>query len=59
MTYVPSSNLKVKTLQEGDEYANQQCRNDPLEVMNTVKKEWDQLDTWLAKCVQNSEQTSG
>jgi hypothetical protein len=45
MTYVPSSNLKVKTLQEGDEYANQQCRNDPLEVMNTVKKEWDQLDT--------------
>jgi hypothetical protein len=39
MAYVPSSNLKVKTLHEGDEYTNQQHRNDPLEVMNAAKKE--------------------
>jgi hypothetical protein len=38
-TYVPSSNPKVKTLQEGDEHTNQQCRNDPLEVTNAVEKE--------------------
>jgi hypothetical protein len=39
LTYVPSSNLKAKTLQEGDEYTNQQCRNDPLEVTNATEKE--------------------
>jgi hypothetical protein len=50
---------KAKTLQEGDEHTNQQCRNDPLKVMNTMKKEWNQLDTRLAKYGQNSEQTSG
>jgi hypothetical protein len=50
---------KAKTLQEGDEHTNQQCRNDPLKVMNTTKKEWNQLDTRLAKYGQNSEQTSG
>jgi hypothetical protein len=38
-TYVPGSNPKGKTLQEGDEHTNQQRRNDPLEVMNAAKKE--------------------
>jgi hypothetical protein len=57
LTYVPSSNPKVKTLQESDEHTNQQHRNDPLEVMNAVEKEWDQLDTRLARYDQNSEQT--
>jgi hypothetical protein len=37
--YVPSSNPKPKTLQEGDEHTNQQHRNDPLKVMNVTKKE--------------------
>jgi hypothetical protein len=37
--YVPSSNPKAKTLQKGDEHTNQQHRNNPLEVMNTAKKE--------------------
>jgi hypothetical protein len=36
---VPSSNHKAKTLQEGDEYTNQQRRTDPLEDMNTAEKE--------------------
>jgi hypothetical protein len=36
--YVPYSNPKTKTLQEGDEYTNQQRRNDPLEVANTAEK---------------------
>jgi hypothetical protein len=31
--------------QECDEHTNQQHRNDPLKVMNTAEKEWDQLDT--------------
>jgi hypothetical protein len=37
--YVLSSNLKVKTLQEGDEHNNQQRINDSLEVMNAMEKE--------------------
>jgi hypothetical protein len=57
-TYIPGSSPKAKTLPEGDEHTNQQCRNDPLEVTNAVEK-WDQLDTQLAKYIQNSEQTSG
>jgi hypothetical protein len=48
-TYVASSNPKGKTLEESDEYTNQQCRNDPLKVTNTTEKEWDQLNTRLAK----------
>jgi hypothetical protein len=57
LAYVPSSNLKVKTLQESDEHTNQQHRNNPLKVINAAKKEWDQLDTRLARYDQNSEQT--
>jgi hypothetical protein len=38
LTYVPSSIPKAKPLQESDEHMNQQCRNDPLEVTNAVKK---------------------
>jgi hypothetical protein len=49
LAYVPSLNPKAKTLQEGDEHTNQQCRTDPLKDMNTTEKEWDQLDTRLAK----------
>jgi hypothetical protein len=56
LAYVPSSNPKAKTLQESNEHTNQQHRNDPLKVMNTAEKEWDQLDTWLARYDQNSEQ---
>jgi hypothetical protein len=52
--YVPSSNPKAKTLQESDEHINQQHRNDSLVVMNTTKKEYDQLDTRLARYDQNS-----
>jgi hypothetical protein len=48
LTYVPSSIPKAKTLQESDEHTNQQYGNDPLKVINTVEKEWDQLDTRLA-----------
>jgi hypothetical protein len=48
-------NLKIKTLQEGDEQTNQQRRHDSLENTNAAKKEWDQLDTWLTKYNQNSE----
>jgi hypothetical protein len=59
MAYVPSSNHKVKTLQEGDEHTNCQCRNDSLEHMHAAEKEWDQLDNRLARYGQNSEQTSG
>jgi hypothetical protein len=36
--YVPSSNSKAKTLQEDDEYTNQQHRNNTLKVMNTTEK---------------------
>jgi hypothetical protein len=57
LTYVPSSNPKVITLQESDEHTNQQHRKDPLKVMNVVEKECDQLDTRLARYDQNSEQT--
>jgi hypothetical protein len=39
LTYVPSSNPKAKTLQEGDEHNNQKRRNDHLKVTNAVKKE--------------------
>jgi hypothetical protein len=38
-TYIPSSNSKDKTLQEGDEHTNQHRRNDPLEVTNAAEKE--------------------
>jgi hypothetical protein len=55
LTYVPSSNPKAKTLQESDEHTNQQHRNDPLKVINAVKK-WDQLDIRLIRYDQNSEQ---
>jgi hypothetical protein len=57
--YVPSSNPKLKTLQEDDEHTNQQHRNDPLKVMNEAEKEWDQLDIRLAGYEQNCERTSG
>jgi hypothetical protein len=56
VTYVPSSNPKAKTLQASDEYTNQHHRNDPLKVINAAEKEWDQLDTRLARYDQNSEQ---
>jgi hypothetical protein len=56
--YVLSSNLKAKTLQEGDEHTNQQRRNDFLGVINATEKECDQLDTRLAKYGKNSERTS-
>jgi hypothetical protein len=49
LTYVLSSILKAKTLQECDEHTNQQCRNYPLEVTNAAEKEWDQFDTWLVR----------
>jgi hypothetical protein len=39
-------------------HTNQQRRNDPLEVINTAEKEWDQLDTRLVKYGQSSEQIS-
>jgi hypothetical protein len=39
LTYVPSLNLKAKTLQESDEHTNQQHRNDPLKVLNAAEKE--------------------
>jgi hypothetical protein len=57
LAYVPSSNPKAKTIQESDEHTNQQQRNDPLKVMNVAEKEWDQVDTQLARYDQNSEQT--
>jgi hypothetical protein len=57
LAYVPSSNPKAKILQESDEHTNQQHRNDPLKVMNAAEKEWDQLDTRLARYDQNSEQS--
>jgi hypothetical protein len=57
LAYVPSSNPKAKTLQESDEHNNQQHRNDLIKVMNATVKEWDQLDTRLARYDQNSEQT--
>jgi hypothetical protein len=57
LAYVPSSNPKAKILQESDEHTNQHHRNDPLKVMNIAEKEWDQLDTWLARYDQNSKQT--
>jgi hypothetical protein len=58
LIYVSSSIPKSKTLQEGDEHTNQQHRNGRLEVMNAAKKEWDQLDTQLARFSQNRERTS-
>jgi hypothetical protein len=45
------------TLQESDEFTNKQNRNDLLKVMNAAEKEWDQLDTRLARYGQNSKQT--
>jgi hypothetical protein len=39
LAYVPSSNLKCKTLQESNEHTNQQHRNDPLKVINVAEKE--------------------
>jgi hypothetical protein len=59
LLYVPSSKPKSKTLQEGDEHTNQQRRNNPLELTNAAEKEWDQLDTQLARYGQNCERTSG
>jgi hypothetical protein len=56
LAYVPSSNPKAKTLQESDEHINQQHINDPLKIMNAAEKEWDQLDTQLARYDQNSKQ---
>jgi hypothetical protein len=38
LAYVPSSNSKAKTLQEGDEHINQQRRTDPIDVTNAGKK---------------------
>jgi hypothetical protein len=55
LAYVPSSNPRAKTLQEGDEHTNQQYRNNPLKGANTEEKEWNQLDTRLAKYGQKSE----
>jgi hypothetical protein len=55
LAYVPSSISKAKTLQEGDEHTNQQCRNDPLYVTNAEEKECDYLDTWSARYDQNRE----
>jgi hypothetical protein len=49
LDYVPSLNPKAKTLRKSDEHTNKQHRNDPLKVMNAVEKEWDQLDTRLAR----------
>jgi hypothetical protein len=49
LAYVPSLNPKAKTLRKSDEHTNKQHRNDPLKVMNAVEKEWDQLDTRLAR----------
>jgi hypothetical protein len=57
LAYVPSLNPKAKTLQESDEHTNQQHINDPLNVMNALEKEWDQLNTRLARYDKNSEQT--
>jgi hypothetical protein len=57
LAYVPSSNPEAKTLQENDEHTNQQYRNDPLKVINVAEKEWDQLDTRLARYDQNNDQT--
>jgi hypothetical protein len=54
-TYVPSSIPKAQTFQEGVEHTNQQRRNDPLEVINAAEKEWDQLNTRLARYGQNRE----
>jgi hypothetical protein len=54
LAYVPSSNAKSKTLQESDEHTNQQHGNDLLKVMNAAEKEWDQLDTRLARYNQSS-----
>jgi hypothetical protein len=58
LAYVPSSNPEAKTLQENDEHTNQQYRNDPLKVINAAEKEWDQLDTRLARYDQNFLDTS-
>jgi hypothetical protein len=52
--YVPSLNSNAKSLQEGDKYTNQYHRDDPLEVTNAAEKEYDRLDTQLARYEQNS-----
>jgi hypothetical protein len=49
LAYVQSSNPKAKTIQESDGHTNQQHINDPLKVMNAAEKEWDQLNTRLAR----------
>jgi hypothetical protein len=51
----PKFKPKDKILQESDEHTNQQHRNDLLKVINVTEKEWDQLNTWLARYDQNSE----
>jgi hypothetical protein len=56
LAYVLSLNPKAKTLQESGEHTDQQHRNDPLKVMNAAEKEWDKLDTRLARYDKNSEQ---
>jgi hypothetical protein len=53
----PKFKPKAKTLKESDKHTNQQHKNDPLKAMNATEKEWDQLDTRLARYNQNSEQT--
>jgi hypothetical protein len=57
LAYVPSSNPKAKTLQEGDEHTDQQHKNDPLKVTNASEIELDQLDTRLVRYGQNCYQT--
>jgi hypothetical protein len=57
LAYIPSSIPKAKTLEEGDEHTNEQCKNDPLKVTNVAEKEWDQLDTRLARYDRNRERT--
>jgi hypothetical protein len=37
--YVPSSNPKAKTLQEGDEHTKEHHINDPIKVTNVAEKE--------------------
>jgi hypothetical protein len=59
LAYVLSSIPKVKTMQEDDEHTNKQWRNDPLEVTNATEKQWDQLDTRLARYGKNRKQMSG
>jgi hypothetical protein len=56
----PKLNLQIKNpTRKWWTQTNEWRRNDPLEVMNTVVKEWDQLDPRLEKYSQNNEQASG